>query len=85
MPHMGHRKGTPADGYPEITRLKVSVAWDRWVLDAINRRVVKNHTSFAKEVRRLVDIGLEQDHIHNRNPSKSWREHNARARSLGVS
>ncbi|MDE2098025.1 MAG: hypothetical protein KGL39_12300 [Patescibacteria group bacterium] len=58
------RLGTPAVGYADHQtghRLKVSVAWDRTQIEAINRRVVKHHSTFAKQVRRLVDMALRVD------------------------
>jgi hypothetical protein len=59
------RRGLPITGYldPESRLLKVAVRWTRPQFDAINHRVVRNNSTFAKEARRLMEIGLRMDHI----------------------
>lgn len=57
--------GKAARGYNDYTcgvYLKISVGWTAEQRDAINRRVVRNNSTFAKEARRLIDIGLRMDH-----------------------
>ena len=67
-PYATRGNGHPARGFTDPTTvrsyLKVAVGWTRPQLDAINRRVVRNKSTFAKEARRLMDIGLRMDH-HN--------------------
>lgn len=59
------RKGAAAKGCKDRPKSypKVAGYWRPDQLEAINRRVVKNNTNFAHEARRLVDIGLQQDHV----------------------
>lgn len=66
LPHRArHRKGLAALGHCELARSfpRVSIAWRPEQFDAINRRVVRNNSTFADEARRLMDIALRLDHI----------------------
>ena len=54
--------GHPATYKHAVTQLKVSVAWDIAQVEAINRRVVRNNSTFARECRRLMDIALRLDY-----------------------
>lgn len=59
-------KGQRAKGFHDENSpllFKVSVAWLPEQFDAINRRVVQNNSTFAKEARRLMDIALRVDHM----------------------
>lgn len=61
-----HARGKMARGFRDLEHrdlLKVSVAWTREQFEAINRRVVRRNTTFAHEARRLVEIGLQVDHM----------------------
>ena len=59
------RRGSPAHGHIDTSRAypRVSIAWHWEQFDAINRRVVKNKTTFAHEARRLMDMALKMDHL----------------------
>lgn len=65
----GGSRGRPAIGYNDATVgkkfRKVSIAWRPDQLDAINRRVVRNHTTFGHEARRLLDMALAIDHLED--------------------
>lgn len=58
-PKSHHRLGDAAKGGDACC--KVSVQWTLEQFEAINRRVVKRRSTFAKEARRLMDIGLGMD------------------------
>lgn len=59
-------KGKPVRGHRAkdycTHLLKVAVAWEPLQVEAINRRVVRNNSTFAKEARRLMRMALDMDH-----------------------
>lgn len=58
-----HIRTSGAAGYAETenTNPKVSVTWGNELLSQINRKVIKNNTSFGFEARRLCALGLRHD------------------------